>query len=225
MRSTRPASTTTSGAEPGESNDCSVLNLVTIQGPQFQTPLTGGTGSGHHVLGKGRFTMVRRDDTLTRGHSARPVGIVAGFALKTARRTASMTQEQLAALLRVDVSTIQGWESGRRPLAAAAAGDVMGVSRLLARAAAPATVAGHIHQAIAADLILSCGLRISGELAELDQHPQASTVLRRTEAGHRRMAPAQAGHLPSGVRLTAINDGLDPCTASPDDAKIDRPVG
>lgn len=126
--------------------------------------------------------MVRRADTLTGGHGARPVGIVAGFALKTARRTASMTQEQLAEMLRVDVSTIQGWESGRRPLAAAAAGDVMGVCRLLARAAAPVTIAGHIHQAIAADLILTCGVRISGELAELDQHPLASTVLRRTAA-------------------------------------------
>lgn len=58
----------------------------------------------------------------------------------------------------------------------------MGVCRLLARSAAPVTVAGHIHQAIAADLILSCGVRISGELAELDQHPLASTVLRLTAA-------------------------------------------
>jgi DNA-binding transcriptional regulator YiaG len=67
--------------------------------------------------------MRRGRVTLTDGQGSRSTGIVSGFVLKLARQSASLTQEQLAEALTVGVSTIQRWESGRRPLAAMNAGD------------------------------------------------------------------------------------------------------
>lgn len=51
-------------------------------------------------------------------------GVIAGSTLKTIRDRLPLTQSQLAADLGVDVSTVKGWESGRRPLGHARAADV-----------------------------------------------------------------------------------------------------
>lgn len=40
-----------------------------------------------------------------------------GFVLRLARESVPLTQTGLAQALGVDVDTLQGWESGRRPLA------------------------------------------------------------------------------------------------------------
>ncbi|MEV7442808.1 hypothetical protein AB0O22_16900 [Streptomyces sp. NPDC091204] len=52
------------------------------------------------------------------------------------------TQQGLAELLAVDLATVQGWESGRRPLANMKAGVLLGMRRRLAvLGASPAVLA------------------------------------------------------------------------------------
>jgi DNA-binding transcriptional regulator YiaG len=49
--------------------------------------------------------------------AARPRdGIITGFLLKQIRQSAGLSQEGLAEQLGVDPNTVQGWETGRRPL-------------------------------------------------------------------------------------------------------------
>ncbi|MGI5450590.1 hypothetical protein ACQEVM_33430 [Streptomyces sp. CA-243310] len=49
-------------------------------------------------------------------------GLISGFVLRAARTSIPATQQGLAELLAVDLTTVQGWESGRRPLAHMRAG-------------------------------------------------------------------------------------------------------
>lgn len=72
-------------------------------------------------------------ETLTGGHGSRSIGVVSGFVLKLARQSAALTQDKLAEVLTVDVTTVQGWESGRRPLSAMNAGDFLRLSGRLSR--------------------------------------------------------------------------------------------
>lgn len=125
--------------------------------------------------------MARRDKTLTDSQgSSRPIGVIAGFVLKTARLTASLTQEALASALDLDVTTVQGWESGRRPLASTGAGELLRLGQYLARSGAPVPTTSNLHEAIYADLILTAGLHHDGNRIDLQSHPLASGVLRRS---------------------------------------------
>jgi DNA-binding transcriptional regulator YiaG len=45
-------------------------------------------------------------------------GIVSGYMLRLCRESAELTQTGMAEVLGVDLATVQGWESGRRPLGA-----------------------------------------------------------------------------------------------------------
>ncbi len=55
---------------------------------------------------------MRARGTLTGSTSSE--GRVSGYVFKIVRESAGLTQQQLAADLRVSPATIQGWESGRR---------------------------------------------------------------------------------------------------------------
>ncbi|MFJ9557633.1 helix-turn-helix domain-containing protein [Nocardiopsis sp. NPDC101807] len=85
----------------------------------------------------------RRPSTLTtsQGSALRAgsdrEGRVSGYVLKAIRQTVGLTQEQLAEQARVDVSTLQGWESGRRPLMSVPAGSYLRLRHLLHRLGAP----------------------------------------------------------------------------------------
>ncbi|NUT54250.1 MAG: helix-turn-helix transcriptional regulator [Saccharothrix sp.] len=105
---------------------------------------------------------------------------MAGFVLKLSRQAAGLTQEKLAELLDVDPTTVQGWESGRRPLAAVGAGEVVRLSARLSRAGAPASTGRHLNEAIEADLVLSTGIAAGGSWVDPDHHPLASAVHRKT---------------------------------------------
>jgi hypothetical protein len=83
--------------------------------------------------------------TPTGGRGSRATGVVAGFVLKLSRQTAGLTQEKPAELLGVDATTVQGWESGRRPLAAVGAGELVKLSARLTRAGAPASTGRHLN--------------------------------------------------------------------------------
>ncbi|MFD1147955.1 helix-turn-helix domain-containing protein [Saccharothrix hoggarensis] len=100
--------------------------------------------------------------------------------LKLGRQTAGLTQEKLAELLGVDATTVQGWESGRRPLAAVGAGELVKVAARLSRAGAPASTGRHLNEAIAADLVLSTGIAAGDSWIDPDRHPLAAVVHRKT---------------------------------------------
>ena len=78
---------------------------------------------------------MRAHETLTGSTSSE--GRVSGFVFKLARESAGLTQQQLAADLRVSAATIQGWESGRRPLMAMPAGQFLALRSRLAGSALP----------------------------------------------------------------------------------------
>lgn len=126
--------------------------------------------------------MARRTTTLTGSQGFRSIGVVAGYVLKVGRLAASITQEQLAESFHVDVSTIQGWESGRRPLASTSAGELLNLGHFLARSGAPASIVGHLHEAVIADFIISTAIQFDGERVLLSGHPLANSVLRRSIA-------------------------------------------
>jgi transcriptional regulator with XRE-family HTH domain len=52
-------------------------------------------------------------------------GRISGYVLKVIRESLGHTQERLAERLGVSAATIQGWESGRRPLMAMSVGNLM----------------------------------------------------------------------------------------------------
>lgn len=124
--------------------------------------------------------MRNRPATLTGGQASRPVGIVSGFVLKLARQSAGLTQERLAESLTVDLSTVQGWESGRRPLAAMNGGDFLRLGARLSRFGAPPSTRRHLSEAIEADQVLSTGIVADNADIDVNAHPLAASVHRRT---------------------------------------------
>jgi Helix-turn-helix len=124
--------------------------------------------------------MATRTTTLTGGPGSRATGVVSGFVLRLARQSAALTQEKLAEALIVDVSTVQGWESGRRPLAAMHAGEFLRLSGRLSRLGSPASTGRHLREAIEADQVLSVGITAANQWVDPDTHPLAATVHRRT---------------------------------------------
>jgi transcriptional regulator with XRE-family HTH domain len=107
-------------------------------------------------------------------------GIVSGFVLKLARQPAGLTQEKLAEALSVDVGTVQGWESGRRPLAAMNTGGFLQLCSRLSRLGAPASTGRRLREAVEADQVLSTGIAAGATWVEVDLHPLAASVHRRT---------------------------------------------
>ncbi len=124
--------------------------------------------------------MARGSATLTGGQGARTTGVVSGFVLKLARQSEALTQEKLAEVLSVDVTTVQGWESGRRPLAAMNAGNFLRLCGRLSRLGAPASTGRHLREAIEADLVLSTGITAGATWVDADTHPLAASVHRWT---------------------------------------------
>ncbi len=124
--------------------------------------------------------MQRGSATLTGGQGSRSMGVISGFVLKLARQSATLTQERLAEVLGVDVTTVQGWESGRRPLAAMNAGEFLRLCNRLCRLGAPASTGRHLREAIEADLVLSTGINVGASWIDPDNHPLAASVHRWT---------------------------------------------
>ncbi len=108
--------------------------------------------------------------------SRRCLGAVSGFLLKLIRESAGLTQVQLAEQLGVDVASVQGWESGRRPLAALRAADLVRLRSQLLRCGAQPTLLAMLEDAIEADLIIADMVQASGQLIEANGHPLGATV-------------------------------------------------
>ena len=123
--------------------------------------------------------MVNSRETLRGGHgSPRCLGAVSGFVLKLIRESASLTQVQLAQKLGVDVASVQGWESGRRPLAALRAADLYRLRSLLRCSARPMLL-GMLENAIHADLIITQAIQAGDKFIEADEHLLGATVHQR----------------------------------------------
>ncbi|MGW5702509.1 helix-turn-helix domain-containing protein [Amycolatopsis japonica] len=117
---------------------------------------------------------------LTGSQGSRSTGIVTGYVLKLARQSAGLTQERLAERLGVDSSTVQAWESGRRPLSAMPAGEFVRLCARLSRLGAPSSTGRHLRAAIDADLVLSTGITAGAEWVDPEVHPLAASVHRKT---------------------------------------------
>lgn len=124
--------------------------------------------------------MSRGLATRTGGQGSHTTGIVSGFVLKLTRQAAGLTQERLAEALRVDATTVQCWESGRRPVAAMNAGDFFQLTSRLTRLGAPASTRRHLTAAIEADHVLATCVSAGSAVVGADRHPLAAGVHRRT---------------------------------------------
>jgi Helix-turn-helix len=105
---------------------------------------------------------------------------VSGFLLKVIRESVGLTQVQLAERLGVDVASVQGWESGRRPLAALRAADLVRLRLRLLRCGARPALLTMVDDAIQADLIIADIVRAGGQLRGADGHVLGTTVHQRT---------------------------------------------
>jgi hypothetical protein len=124
--------------------------------------------------------MVSSRETL-RGSQGSPrcLGAVSGFLLKLIRESVGFTQVQLAEKLGVDVASVQGWESGRRPLAALRTVDLVRLRSRLLRDGAQPTLLAMLGDAIQADLIIAKTVQAGSQLIEPDEHPLGATVHQR----------------------------------------------
>jgi transcriptional regulator with XRE-family HTH domain len=120
---------------------------------------------------------MRARGTLTGSTSSE--GRVSGYVFKLVRESAGRTQQQLAAHLRVSPATIQGWESGRRPLMAMPAGQFLALRSRLSRLGATPALLGALTLALEADHILAQALATPHHQADPEGHPLGSWVLSR----------------------------------------------
>jgi transcriptional regulator with XRE-family HTH domain len=120
---------------------------------------------------------MRSPGTLTGGTS--PEGRVSGYVLKLVRESTGRTQEQLAADLSVSTATIQGWESGRRPMMAMPAGHFLALRSKLGCLGASSTLLVALTLALEADHVLAHALATPHRQADPDGHPLGSWVLSR----------------------------------------------
>lgn len=99
-----------------------------------------------------------------------PGGSITGQVLKLARNSAGLSQEALAEALEVSLDTIQGWESGRRSLAATRVAMLAGIRHVLVAAKADPRVTAALDSAVEADWVIEQTLELEG------RHPFAGWV-------------------------------------------------
>ncbi|MFI6641145.1 helix-turn-helix domain-containing protein [Streptomyces sp. NPDC050504] len=119
-------------------------------------------------------------------------GAIAGFVLRLARESIPLTQAGFAEVLRVDLATVQGWESGRRPVANMKVGALLALRRRLPALGSAPLIVALLDPAMDADRIVG---------AALDQtsapHPLTEWVHTRTTA--HMIAWAANGTAPPGL--------------------------
>lgn len=106
-------------------------------------------------------------------------GTIAGFVMRLARESVPLTQSGMAEVLGVDLGTIQGRESGRRPVGAMKSADLLALSRRLLALGADPVVLGLLEPAMDADRLISTALEPPNEVG---QHPLAGWVHTRATA-------------------------------------------
>ena len=115
--------------------------------------------------------------TLTAGRGSE--GRISGYVLKVIRESVGQTQEQLAERFGVSAATVQGWESGRRPLMAVSAGNLIAIrARLRVLGAAPALLDA-LRQGLEADLFVGEILATAHDQAHSGGHLLGGWVVTR----------------------------------------------
>lgn len=109
-------------------------------------------------------------------------GIISGQVLKLVRDSTAVTQERLAGILHVTRATIQGWESGRRPLGAMSVHQSHAVRQRLAQVGAIPSLVDLLDVAIQADCYLDAIIHATNRCAEPAGHPLGNLVLTHTLA-------------------------------------------
>ncbi|MBT2453002.1 hypothetical protein J7F03_39450 [Streptomyces sp. ISL-43] len=126
-------------------------------------------------------------------HRPSRAGLISGFVLRAARTSIPATQQELAELLAVDLATVQGWESGRRPLANMKAGVLLAMRRRLAVLGASPAVLALLDAAMDADRIIAAVLASGDDVG----HPLGEWFQTRQTA--HMLAWALAGTPPASV--------------------------
>jgi transcriptional regulator with XRE-family HTH domain len=124
-------------------------------------------------------------------------GVITGYLFKLIRESIPRTQDELAVDLGVDKSTIQGWESGRRPLPSTRAGNLIAIRRRLLRLGASSALVQLMTTSMDADFILGTLLVEPIAAHNSEDHPLAGWVLNR-DTTHM-LAWAMSGILPGSV--------------------------
>jgi transcriptional regulator with XRE-family HTH domain len=106
-------------------------------------------------------------------------GRVSGYVFKLIRESLGRTQQQLAEDLVAGVATVQGWESGRRPLMAIPAGNFLALRNRLRHLGAASPLLGALTLALETDHLLALALATGHQQARPAGHPLASWVLSR----------------------------------------------
>lgn len=117
-------------------------------------------------------------ETLTGSQSRPREGVISGHLLKITRERTGRTQAQLAEDLNMDVTSVQGWETGRRPLTATQTGKLREARRTLLRLGADPTLLLLLDEALDADAVLSHALD-GPPSPTLRDHPLAGWVVTR----------------------------------------------
>ncbi|ADB34573.1 transcriptional regulator, XRE family [Kribbella flavida DSM 17836] len=141
------------------------------------------------------------------------LGVVSGYLLKLIRGSLGCTQVELAERLGVDDNTVQGWESGRRPLSALRAVDLSRLSQRLTLLGAPAVATSLLATAIEADGFLTTAIRAGSAEIPIWENPLASSVHRRSFVAL--VTWPFTGIVPSTVRHLPIPKGRGPVADRP----------
>ncbi|WP_225878950.1 helix-turn-helix domain-containing protein [Spongiactinospora rosea] len=97
--------------------------------------------------------------------------------MKILRESIGMTQEQMAETLRVDQTTVQSWESGRRPLMAIATGNYLRLRSLMLRSGVDSLMLFHLDLAVEADRFVAYILNSDPGKVDDTDHPLSSWVM------------------------------------------------
>ncbi|THA32200.1 XRE family transcriptional regulator [Streptomyces sp. A1277] len=146
-------------------------------------------------------------------------GTIAGFVLRVAREsTVLRTQAGMAEAMGVDLTTWQGWETGRRPLANVKAGALLGIRRRLLALGADPHVLHLLDPAMDADRVITATIHPEVNV----RHPLACWVHTRDTA--HMIAWALNGTVPPALAHRAVTERRGPVTKAPLMPAPDRSV-
>lgn len=111
--------------------------------------------------------------------ATRAVGVISGYALKLLRESIGQTQAAAAESWCVDLTTVQGWESGRRPLTSLRTSDLVRLRGQLLRDGTTYHQFAVLREAMEADITISQLAGSRSVAADRLSSPLATHVLRR----------------------------------------------